>query len=397
MSPRRTFFVLALVATTPALGGAQSILNGAGLGIPVDAVDARSRALGGVGIGLQGPSILPGDPASAARLLLGTVVMTARPSWVSYGRSDTNETGSFRGTDFPLVGVAYPAFGLGVMTVSFESVFDQRYHAANGVTVQVADSLLAATDSFSSKGGVSQVRLGFARALSRNVAVGISFGRYGGSLVRRFSRTFNDSIASGSLGQFQSGGYWTYAGTEVTAGASADLGTVAHIAGSATWSSHLEAKASSDTKGSSASYDVPLQLRLGATGVLAPGLALNVGLTRANWSVTGNGLTEGTSARSTLSWGGGIELSRASLLGRSAPLRFGYRHSDLPFSLTGSAPVETAWTGGLGLVLKQTQDLTHEALTQASVDLSFERGTRTDGPISESFKRMSVTLRLTGF
>jgi hypothetical protein len=397
MSFRRTFFVLALMAAKPAIGGAQSILSAAGLGIPVDAVDARSRALGGVGIGLQGPSILPGDPAAAARLLLGTVVMTARPSWVSYGRSDTNESGTFRGTDFPLVGVAYPAFGVGVITISFESVLDQRYHAADGVTVQVADTLLAATDSFTSKGGVSQVRLGFARALNKNVSVGISIGRYGGSLVRSFSRTFGDSIASGSLGQFRDGGYWTYTGTEVTAGASAELGNVAHVAASGTWSSNLVANASSDTKGSSVSYDLPFQLRVGATGVLAPGLALNVGLTRGNWSRTAQGLTEGTSPGSTLSWGGGIELSRATLLGRSAPLRFGYRHADLPFSLTGSKPVETAWTGGLGLVLKQAQSLTHEAVTQASVDLSFERGKRTDGPISESFKRVSLTLRLTGF
>jgi hypothetical protein len=397
MSLRRTFIVLALMAAKPTLGGAQSILSAAGLGIPVEAVDARTRALGGVGIGLRGDAILPGDPAAAARLLLGTVMMTAEPSWVTYGRSDTNEAGTFRTTQFPLVGVAYPAFGVGVITFSFESVLDQRYNAADGVTVSLADTLLAATDSFTSKGGVSRVRLGFARALSRNVAVGVSIGRYGGSLVRQFTRTFDDSIASGSLGQFRDGGYWTYTGTEVTAGASADLGTVAHVAASGTWSSNLEANASSDTKGSSVSYDLPFQLRVGATGVLAPGLALNVGLTRADWSQTGKGLTKGTSAGSTSSWGGGVELSRATLLGRSAPLRFGYRHADLPFSLTGSKPVETAWTGGLGLVLKQAQSLTHEALTQASVDLSFERGKRIDGAISERFKRLSLTLRLTGF
>ena len=84
-------------------------------------------------------------------------------------------------------------------------------------------------------------------------------------------------------------------------------------------------------------------------------------------------------------------------MGHSAPLRFGYRHSDLPFSLTGGSPRETAWTGGLGLILKQAQSLTRVALTQASVDLSFERGQRIDGPIKETFKRMSLTLRLTGF
>lgn len=397
MSFRRASLVLAFLATAPAAGGAQSILSAAGLGIPVNAVDARTRALGGIGIGLQGQALLPGDPAAAARLLLGTVTMTAEPSWVDYGRSDTHETGTFRGNQFPLIAVAYPAFGVGVVTVSFESVLDQRYLASDGVTINLADTLLAATDSFVSRGGVSNIRLGFARALNRNVAVGISVGRYGGSLVRRFTRAFNDSIASGSLGQFQAGGYWTYSGTAVTAGASTNLGSVAHVAGSATWSSNLKATASNDTEGSDGSFDLPLQLRVGATGVLAPGLSVNAALTRANWTNAGKGVTTGTAVGSTLTWGGGIELSRASLLGRSAPLRFGYRHADLPFSLTGSTPVETAWTGGLGIVLRQTQDLTHEALTQATLDLSFERGKRIDGPISETFKRASLTLRLTGF
>jgi hypothetical protein len=393
MSRRGALLVLCFLGTAPASAGAQSILSAAGLGVPVDAVDARARALGGVGIGLQGIAIDVADPMAAARLTLGTVIMTAQPSWVSYGRSDTGESGTFQGTRFPMVGLAYPAFGQGVVTFSFESVLDQRYHAEQPVTVSLADTLLAATDSFTSVGGVSQIRLGFARPLGKKVAVGVSVGRYGGSLVRRLVRTFTDQIADGALGRFQSGGYWTYSGTSVTGGVSADLGSVAHVAGSATWSSSLKAEASSDTKGASATFDLPFQVRLGATGILAPGLAVNAGFTRADWSAIDGQLNEGASAGAIVTWGTGIELARARLLGRNAPLRLGYRHSELPFSLTGgNNALETALTGGLGLTLKQTEDL-----TQAMLDLSFERGKRTDGPVTETFKRMSLTLRLTGF
>lgn len=394
---RLTLLALVLLALAPAEARAQSILSAAGLGVPVDAVDARTLSLGGVGIGLQGDAILSSDPAAAAHLILGTVVMTAMPSWVKYSNSANQETGNFRAARFPLVGVAYPAFGLGVVTFTFESVLDQRYHGSEPATVALSDTLLAVTDSFSSVGGVSQIRLGFARPLGKNVSMGLSVGHYGGSLTRRLVRTFNDTIASGGLSQFQAGGYWDYSGTAVTGGLSADLGNVAHVAGSVTWSSKLKANASSDTKGSSASFDLPLQVRLGATGILAPGLAVNAGLTRADWSSIGSELSTGTASGTTTTWGTGLELSRASILGRRAPLRIGYRHSELPFSLSGGKPVETAWSAGLGLVLREAQTLTHASVTQAAVDLAFESGKRTDGSVSETFKRLALTLRLTGY
>ncbi|MCG6989788.1 MAG: hypothetical protein LJF06_16635 [Gemmatimonadetes bacterium] len=397
MNRSSTLFALVLLAATPLAGHAQSILSAAGLGFPVDAVDARAQALGGVDIGLQGDAITAGDPAAAAHLIVGTVMMTAVPSWVSYSNSATKETGSFRAAPFPLIGIAYPAFNLGVVTFSFESVLDQRYRGEEAATVSLSDTLLAVTDSFTSAGGVSQIRLGFARAVSRSLSVGLSVGRYGGSLTRRLVRTFNDTIASSALSRFQAGGYWDYSGVAITGGLSADLGTVAHVAGSMTWSSKLKATASSDTKGSSASFDLPVQVRLGATGILAPGLAINAGFTRADWSSIKNQVATGTVSGADITWGAGIELSRASFLGRRAPLRVGYRHSDLPFSLTGSKPVETAWSAGFGLVLKQAQTLTRSALTQASVDLTFENGQRTDGSVKESFKRLALTLRLTGY
>ncbi len=394
---RPLLLAFVLLTAAPAVARAQSILSAAGLGVPVDAVDARTLSLGGVGIGLQGEAILASDPAAAAHLVLGTGVMTAMPSWVRYTNASTQEAGTFRAARFPLVGIAYPAFGLGVVTFSFESVMDQRYRGSGPASVTLSDTLLAVTDSFTSVGGVSQIRLGFARGVGKNVSVGLSVGHYGGSLTRRLVRTFSDTIAAEALSEFQEGGYWDYAGTAVTGGLSVDLGGVAHVAGSVTWSSKLKANASSDTRGASASFDLPVQLRLGATGILAPGLALNAGLTRADWSSIGDQLTIGSAAGTTTTWGGGLELRRATLIGRRAPLRIGYRHSELPFSLSGGQPLETAWSGGLGLVLREAQTLTHTSVTQAAVDLAFESGTRTDGPVKETFKRISLTLRLTGY
>lgn len=398
MSRLHILVALVLLAATPLAAGAQSILDAAGLGVPVSSMDARAQALGGVGIGLLGEAILASDPSASANVTLGTIVMTAAPSWVSYSNSETGETGSFQAAHFPLVGIAYPAFHLGVVTFSFESVMDQRYRGEEPASIPLGDTLLAVTDSFTSAGGISRIRLGLARNVGKGVAVGLSVARYGGSLTRRLVRTFNDTIAGTSLSRFQTGGYWDYSGVALTGSASADLGTAAHVAGSITWSSKLKAEASSGTKGSSATFNLPVELRLGATGILAPGLNVNAGFTRANWSAVNNQLTTGTApAGATTTWGAGLELSRAKLLGHPWPLRVGYRHAELPFSLSGSKPVETAWSAGFGLVIKPGQSLTQSSLTQASIDLTFEDGRRTDGPVTETFKRLALTLRLTGY
>ena len=65
MNPVSRLLVLAAIVAAPASVEAQSIFSSAGLGRPLEAVDGRARALGSVGIGLQGGSISPGDPAAA--------------------------------------------------------------------------------------------------------------------------------------------------------------------------------------------------------------------------------------------------------------------------------------------------------------------------------------------
>jgi len=115
-------------------------------------------------------------------------------------------------------------------------------------------------------------------------------------------------------------------------------------------------------------------------------------VSRADWTDTGANLSTGSTAGSTTSYGFGLELSRASLLGRRAPLRFGYRSSGLPFELGGGSVTETALTGGLGLILNE-----QAGLILASVDVGVERGERKDVALAEKFWRATLTLRVAGF
>ena len=72
---RLRLFLVALIALAlqapPARAAAQSLLNASGLGLPIEPLDARSRGLGGVPVGLFGASVLPTDPVAGVVALAG--------------------------------------------------------------------------------------------------------------------------------------------------------------------------------------------------------------------------------------------------------------------------------------------------------------------------------------
>ncbi len=383
----RALAVLTVAATPVA---AQSTYSAAGLGLPVDAVDARARALGNVGIGLMGSSIAPSDPAAATLLTVPGAVFTALPSWVDLGRADTGEAGSYRATRFPLVGVAYPAWGLGMATITFGSVLDQRYEGERSTLVELEDGPVSVTDRFKATGGVSEVRLGLARDLGGGLEVGVSAGRFTGGTRRVLARSLEGVSVEGTVSDFTEERSWDYSGTSLTAGIGVRLGTVGRVAGSVSWSSDLAADA--DSAGTDRSYAMPLHLRVGGSALLAPGLMVTGSLHRADWSGTTPDLTASV-ARDVTAYGVGLELTRARLLGRQAPIRLGYRSGGLPFALgAGGEASESAFTGGLGLTLAGTGPV-----TLAGVDLAVERGERTESGIAEKFWRAALTLRVSGF
>ena len=132
-----------LVSAAPVWG--QSLFNAAGLGTPVEALDGRARALGSMGIGLGGPSIMPTDPGGLARLGISTGVMAASPSWVDYSASG-DRSGSFQGNRFPLVGIGYPFFG-GMASVQFGSFLDQSYEVTRVGEADLGDGPVQTSDA----------------------------------------------------------------------------------------------------------------------------------------------------------------------------------------------------------------------------------------------------------
>jgi hypothetical protein len=377
-----------LIAGAPLSG--QSIFGSSGIGLPMEALDGRARALGSFGIGLQGPTILPSDPAAAARVLLPTGVIVAQPSWIDLTEDSGGDHRYFQGTRFPLLGLAYPAFS-GTLTVHIASVFDQSFAGERTVDIVLGGTTVPATDRFVQDGSVSMLAAGYARMLGARTAVGLSLGRYSGRIARSLVRDYGDVTGLGPVEPYASSGAWRYSGESITGGISTELLGPVHVAASATWSTRLDAAATGSTEGAGRTYSVPLQLRVGASSALTPGLTLSASAVRADWSVAADEVGGASVVRTVMGVGVGVELSQARLLGREAPLRLGFRRNGLPFSLRGDG-AEQVFSGGLALILNESN-----GVVLATTDLAIERGRRTGGTITEEFWRGTVSVQLSSF
>jgi len=371
---------------------AQSLIGSRGLGLPIEAANARARALGGEGLGLLGGNLNPADLASSTGLLIPTMNFTLQPYWgtgVVEGESLTAQ-----GTRFPLLGLAYPIIDLnGMVTLTFSSFMDQRWQAEEDGTVILSGVPTPVTNTFKSEGGIAALRLGWAQRLGRSLSLAVSAGVHTGSTTRTYTRTFDSlEVSTGEIIPFKDGGKWQYQGPTASLGASWDPVDVLRLAGSVTWSGKLDAKPTSLTKGQGATYEIPTVFRVGATGVLTPKLFLNLGMSYENWTASEGGLEPETVAGGIWSFGGGLELEASGLGGRTLPIRLGIRHSDLPFLFKAEKPTERVFSGGLGLNLTQA-----DQFVLAGVDLAVERGSREAGTFKEDFWRGTITFRVSGW
>lgn len=378
---------LALLVLAPGLD-AQSVFNAAGLGVPSEALDGRSRAMGSMGIGLPGGAFMPTDPAALARLGVATGVFANQPSWVDYS-AEGGPSGSFQGNRFPLMGLAYPVFN-GMASLQVGSFLDQNYTDSRTGTVDLSTETVATNDEFVQDGSVSNLNLGYARRLGTDVSVGLTVGRYAGTMVRTLTRTFGEEIAA-DVNSYVESGRWGYSGYHLTAGASATLTDRYHVAASVQIPSDLDAEAQEGTDGADRTFSLPIQYRAGVSATYGPVL-FGASAVLADWSDTEADLTGSVQAGSANGYGLGVEFSRARLWGRDAPLRFGYRRSTLPFSFDADEVTERIYSGGFGLALNRTNDI-----TLASVDLALERGRRWAGGIAENFWRATLSFQAAGF
>lgn len=381
--------LVAAVVAVPAAAHAQSLLGAGGLGVPIEALDARARGMGSVGVGLFGASVLPGDPAAVLDVPLPIVTATMQPTTGTIRQGDVeSDLSTLR---FPLVGIAYPVTENAMLTLTAGGFLDQRWSASVGRTVNLGGNPVAVTDRFESDGGISTLQIGLARSVGERFGIAVSGGLNTGLLRRTFTRQYDTTAVGDEIGDFRVEGSWQQRGPTVTVGVTVDPLDLVRLAASATWSGRLDAEPRDDTPGEGESFDLPLQLRAGASGALTPRLSATLGVAFADWTETGKGLVSGGEAGMAWSMGGGLEWDGFRWIGRDFPVRLGYRRSELPFRFSGDDPTETAVSGGLGLQLAQIEDI-----PLARMDIALERGERSGGAVTERFWRATFSLRVSG-
>jgi hypothetical protein len=376
----------------PAPGVAQSILSTQGLGFPLEPMDARARAMGSVGTGLFGGALTPLDPASSPGLLIPTANLTLQPYW-SEGSMD-GEVVEGQGMRFPLMGLAYPVASLnGMVSLTLGGYMDQRWEVSVEDTEDLSGKPIHITNYYRSDGGISTIRLGWAQRLGRTLALSAGLGYHLGSVTRTYVRGFDSlSVEIAQIKAYTDGGKWTYGGPTGSFGAAWDPVDLLRLSGSVTWHGTLEAEPSLATQAAGASYELPLEYRFGASGLLTPQLSLTVGMSYADWTTSSEGLTEDDVVGTVMSFGGGIEWQARAFGSRTLPIRLGMRRSGLPFKLDGEDPTETIYSGGLGLNFTQA-----DTFVLAGIDFGVEKGNREAGTFSEDFWRSSITFRVSGW
>lgn len=385
---RAVLLATALTCVGSPLAG-QSLFSAEGLGTPVAPMDARARALGAIGPGLFASGLIHGDPSSTSQLALPTITATFQPTWGDFVRD--GESGTLRGTRFPIMGLSYPFGRFGVVSASFGSVLDQRWQAERTDMFEIGGETVEGVDRFVSSGGVAQGRLGWAYRPHEKVGVGAEIGQYTGFLEQTFTRSFDSASVGSDAATFVEQDEWTYSGTSLSLGVTIDPIPSVRVAGSVTFGGTLNAEPGEETEGPTREFSMPTEIRLGASAALTSRLMATAGFQTGDWTGTNPEFeSAGVSSGGTVV-GAGLEWGGPRAIGRTWPLRLGYRRAELPFGPAGSDPVESSMSAGFSINLAQVDEF-----PLAGIDLAFERGSRSGGPLDENFTRATVTLRVSG-
>jgi hypothetical protein len=362
---------------------AQSLLSAAGLGTPLEPVDARARALGGLPVGLPDPQMSLVNPAAAMGLPAAGLTVTFQADQVASVAGDQDQ--DFTTARFPVIQAAFPIGTRLVTTVGYAAVLDQNWAVEHNDSIFVTGQQISVLDRFRSSGGVARLRGGVGYRLLPRLDVGAAVDLYTGAVRDTVYRVFTEGgIAPSITGStyewqglgFSAGARWRGSALSLSAAVSAGGGLTA---------------AAQDSGVASKEYSLPVQVDVGGSARIAQQTLVAVSARWQGWGAADEDVSASGGARDATQVAGGIEYEALRFLSRPVPLRVGGRYARLPFRYDGDADFvdERAATAGIGIVFGGGA---------ASLDLSGERGWRggNSAGLDESFWRVSLSLSLLG-
>lgn len=338
-----------------------------GLGVPGRSLSTRAAGSSGAFGMFDAESGL--NPAALSAL----AAMTANFNGTQSFRTAENPAGSesLRDSRFPHVAFGGPVPGTPlVVGLSYSTYANRDFTIASSDTLELRDVLVPVSDTLSSRGGLSDLRLAAAYKLRSRTAVGGAFHVITGSNRLESRRTFSDD----QYLPVQQSAELSYAGVGVALGAVQQMGEGLWVAAIA----RSDGKAIVDRDSARVSQvDLPYTLGLGVRYRVGSRLDLATHGIFRTWSGANSDLlaSGGTGADNTFEAAIGGEYIGDPRRPYRRPIRFGARYATLPFPLQpGVQPTEFAVSIGSGVRFAQDR---------AGIDLSVEHLWRSAGDFEE--------------
>lgn len=356
--------LIVLLGLMPGLLAAQASQFGArALGLPLTPASTATQGMGGAWATFDPES--PLNPASLTRMNRAIATFNLRQHW----RSSENPYGAASGNDtqFPLVIVGGPIgrrIGYGV---SAAGLTDRTFSVPLADTLVVRDRDLIVNDTLTSRGGITDIRLGVAYALTPRWSLGIGVHGLTGTNRLDYRRSFSDS----SYFPVRLRNELSVAGPGVSVGLLGEPLTGLRV--SAMYRKDGDLRLNKD---STRIASIPMPATI-AGGVLWTGTKIGLGghVLARNWSVQNEYLLAegGPGASNTLEVAVGGQYLPDPKRPLRLPLRFGVRHATLPYPLAAGSGrgKELALASGTGFMMGGGR---------AVVDLLLEYARRTNGP-----------------
>jgi hypothetical protein len=280
-------------------------------------------------------------------------------------------TASLRETRFPQLMIVGPVRQTGLAVgFSYSNYATRDFTLVAPSTIDLRGVPVAVTDSFISRGGLSDLRFAAGYRVRDRWSFGGAFHVITGSNRLESRRSFADSDYVSSRQRSE----LSYTGVGASAGLLRQLGTRFAVASMVRWDGHLNVDRDSIRIGS---VDLPYSFGLGMRWQPSPALNLAGQALYRTWSGANSDLLAqgGTGAENTLEIAAGAEYTPDVKRPSRWPVRMGGRYAQLPFPLVvGTQPREIGVSAGSGMRFAQER---------GGIDLAVEHVWRSEEGYSE--------------
>ncbi len=354
---RYTLAIAVLVAAAlPARAASQGTLSTQGFGYPPGQLSTRATSLGG-GIAETDP-LSPVNPAAIAEWIASGLYVQYSPEYRSVTSTDVaDHTMTVR---FPVMMGAVRAGNRVMIGLSTSTLLDRTWETSRvGYTHAGPDSSRFEED-FTSSGAINDIRLGVAFAVTPSLWIGAGGHIFSGDDRLKISRVSDDTTTTPFLQQSR----LSYSGTGLSGGVTWRPANALILGASGRVGGRIQTFRN-DTSLTSA--DVPARWGVGAAFTGVSGLLLSARANWVGWSSLGDLGRPGLGVTDAWDMGAGVEVNGPLFFGLTLPVRVGYRHRTLPFTVGAVKVVEKSFSFGAGIPISGGR---------SRIDLGAERADR---------------------